>query len=341
MGSRTTDRPRTFFGVLRRLVVPRAALGVLVTIAASLSWMYARWFPFELLTHFQAQYFGVSLVLLVVLLLCGAWRWALVALVAAVVSGAVLLPLSPLGASGAGGGSRAAHAAETPDGSTLRLFMANVMTSNRRADDLIARINEADPALIVLLETDAWWMNALEALTERWPFVVRQPRSDNFGIMVLSRLELTETEIITLAGDELPTVLTTVTWDGLPVRLAATHPVPPTGSRALAWRDEHLRDLALHLADEQWPVIITGDLNATPWTGAFRELCTALSLRDARIGHGLHPTWPATLPVFMRIPIDHVLVPPMIDVVAMRTGAAFGSDHLPVITDLRRRSVAR
>ena len=55
------------------------------------------------------------------------------------------------------------------------------------------------------------------------------------------------------------------------------------------------------------PVVVVGDLNITPFSPSFRRLCDAGRLRDARVGHGIQPSWPAGR-WMLSIPIDHGLV---------------------------------
>jgi len=59
-----------------------------------------------------------------------------------------------------------------------------------------------------------------------------------------------------------------------------------------------------------------------------------LLLPDSRAGRGIQPSWPASLPAALRIPIDHCLVSPGIAVVGRQLGPQVGSHHLPVIVDL-------
>ena len=66
----------------------------------------------------------------------------------------------------------------------------------------------------------------------------------------------------------------------------------------------------------------------------FRDLLAATGLRDAARGQGWIGTWPAWLRPAL-VPIDHVLVGGPVAVVGLRRGPFVGSDHYPLVADLR------
>ena len=77
-----------------------------------------------------------------------------------------------------------------------------------------------------------------------------------------------------------------------------------------------------------------GDLNITMWSPNYQEFVDRAELKNTRQGHGILPSWPTQFPV-LSIPIDHVLVSSEIQVRDTRIGRNVGSDHLPIIVDLR------
>jgi len=81
--------------------------------------------------------------------------------------------------------------------------------------------------------------------------------------------------------------------------------------------------------------VVAGDLNATPWSPIFHRVLDLGRLRDSREGFGLHRTWPSGIHALLRIPIDHVLVGEGVTVLRREVGPHIGSDHRPVIVDLR------
>ncbi len=59
-------------------------------------------------------------------------------------------------------------------GNDLRVLSAYVHVSNRRVDELLRLVDRTNPYVVLLMETDAWWHEHLQALRERHPYVVEQ-----------------------------------------------------------------------------------------------------------------------------------------------------------------------
>jgi endonuclease/exonuclease/phosphatase family metal-dependent hydrolase len=87
-------------------------------------------------------------------------------------------------------------------------------------------------------------------------------------------------------------------------------------------------------AGRQLPLVVCGDLNASPWSGVYRRI--GRHLKDVQCGNSSRlATWPASLP-FWRI--DHMFVNQYLSVrscAVPRTGLArTASDHLPLVAEL-------
>ena len=120
------------------------------------------------------------------------------------------------------------------------------------------------------------------------------------------------------------------------------------GGRELQVINTHLglvpreqRSQAVCLAGEDWlgaataPLILVGDMNATPRASAYRTFAARLteSRRAARLSPRT-PTFPSTYPV---LAIDHVFVSEGVGVERVRTPldplSRLASDHLPLVVD--------
>jgi len=209
----------------------------------------------------------------------------------------------------------------------LELVSLNLLADNPRTDAALTYLRHRGADVVVLLEVSEAWAAALEELAALYPHRIVRPRDDAFGIAVLSQLPLGDPEVESPA--EGPPMIFATLPSGRGCLLVATHPPAPISAEWSGRRDAQLAAIGERAAAEQQPVIVAGDLNASPWSHGFRQLAGPRGLRDSATGRGLQPTWNARhwLP---RIPIDHILVSAEIEVLSRSIGPDVGSDHLPV-----------
>ena len=312
---------------MKRIAAHLAAVGAVVlgplTLLPFIGWGY----PLELLSHFQVQYFLAALACAALLALLRRWRWFAVSLCSLLLAGSTVLPYQAPG--------RAAHAdASTAPQRTVRLLLANVLLGNRSHGRLLDLVEEADADVLVFQEVNERWRSALAPITERYPYIAGKPREDAFGTIVYSRLPIEDVDVLVLGEAGRSTVCLRVVVDGAPLTIVCTHPKPPLLPTPFKLRNDQLQQVADLVGRLPRPLVLAGDLNTTMWSPWFRRLSERTALTSVRHGFGVLGTWPAALPGFMRIPIDHVLVTDDVSVTGCRLGAPTGSDHLPLIVDL-------
>lgn len=103
--------------------------------------------------------------------------------------------------------------------------------------------------------------------------------------------------------------------------------------RAMLQRARQVRQLRAWIAQEQLPLILSGDFNSTPDQWFYGQLAQGLRVAG-RLGGIATPTWPAARPL---VRIDHVLVSREWEVLEGTVPAVQLSDHRPVIARLRWR----
>ena len=295
--------------------------------AATLAGFLARlWWCFELTTHFR-WHLAVGLAgLAAVWAIKRRWRMASLYGLCALVNGLLVLRLwLPIEAAG------------LPAGTRLRVVSLNVHTENLRRDVALKFLQNADADVILLMEVNESWLKALEPLRASHPHVLAEPREDNFGIALFSRLAWTNSEVIELGEAGVPSVAATLSVGGEAVFLLGTHPVPPGSAEYARLRNEQFEKIAALIHRQSLPAIVVGDLNCTPWSPYFAELLRDSGLKNVAPRRGLFGSWPAWFSC-ARIPLDHGLVSPTIRVVDKRTGPPVGSDHLPLILELQMPS---
>lgn len=310
------------FTRLRPGIIGLSAVIGSVAAAATFGGLAGRyWWLLDLASHFRAQYLIVLALVVVTLCAARAYRLAILFAVVALVNLALIAPLY----------AGATHSPAGRDGS-LRAMLINVHTANRDHAAVIDSIDLHDPDIVVAEEVNRRWMQAFQTLGTRYPHVLSKPRDDNFGIALFSKHPFTGARLIDVGSIGLPSILVRFEVQGRRFYLLGTHAVPPVSSEYSRMRNEHLAAIPGIVTALDAPVLLLGDLNASPWSFHFRRLLRDSGLRDGSRGRGIQPTWPThMLPLL--IPIDHCLHSPGIDVVGKKIGAHIGSDHYPVIVD--------
>jgi len=306
-----------FMVLLDRLLV--GAVAVVAGVSVLALFASRGWVP-ELFSHFRVQYLALQLPLLV--LLSTRRRWRSVALVGLLVlpNAHPLLPYWP---------STTEPGEPRP---SITLLSANVYGRNHDYARFLELVEHEQPDAMLLLEIDAQWVQALRALSADYPHIVAEPRDGPWGIAFLSRLPLSRAEIVSLRGA--PAVDVRVDpAEGRSLRLIGVHLQSPTSRARAGERNAQLADLAARAATVSEPLVVTGDLNVTPYSPLLAHWLERSGLTDARSGRGLAVTWPTFLPL-LGIPIDHCLISEHFIVGDQHRGPAFGSDHYPVITRL-------
>lgn len=225
-------------------------------------------------------------------------------------------------------------AQDPPPNQTITLLIANVLTPNRNAADLLANIEREQPDLVLTLESDLWWQEQLDnALNEQWPHSVKIPLDNLYGMHLYSRLVLSDTSVKWLIQDDIPSIHTHVTLkSGDSIRLYALHPRPPapSESKKSLWRDAELLWVGKEIHEKPEATLVAGDLNDVAWSRTTRRFCRVGGMLDPRRGRGMFSTFHAKYPL-LRWPLDHVFVTEHFTLLEMRRLESFGSDHFPIL----------
>lgn len=224
------------------------------------------------------------------------------------------------------------------DQTTLSLMVANVLITNRRANDLLKMVAEKDPTLFLAMEVNQWWVNQLSTLHQKYPHRIRYPTDNAYGMALYSKLPLEGTEILFFNQDSIPSFHTKVRRaDGLVFQLLTIHPVPPKPSEYpdnVGEKEVALMKAGRLLADgPALPTIAMGDLNDVGWSYNSRRFEVLSGLKDLRCGRGLYNTFDARS-LFMGWPLDYVYVSKEFKVRKIARLGDFGSDHFPYFAEL-------
>ena len=169
----------------------------------------------------------------------------------------------------------------------ISLLVANVLTPNHKYHLLLEQINRLQPDVVLTLETDQVWQEALKPIEADYPYRVAVPQDNLYGMHLYSRLPLADTEVKFILSDETPSIHATIRLrSGLNVQLYCLHPKPPSPTEA---KDSTLRDAELLIVGDQIKdidesCIVMGDLNDVAWSRTTRLFQRISGLLDPRVG---------------------------------------------------------
>lgn len=313
--------------------------GTLVVLTA-MPWLRSGWWVVRICDFPRAQLCiagSVGFLASLGLLIAGERGWVVVAAaglfaVVAIVQAVYVtqfLPLWPNSVADASGGDR------------IRLLVSNLDYENPRRDEAARCLERIEIDLLVLVEVDLEWMRALDGVRERYEHRLEAVRPEGLGLVLWSKLPLTDATVEHLVTEERPSLHARVQLrEGRTIAINALHPTPPglgreqEGREDSRKRDAELVILAKRIAEElRTERLVVGDLNDAAWSHTTRLFLRLSGMLDPRRGRGMFSTYPASKPL-LRYPIDHVFVSEGFRVGGLRREIAPGSDHLAMVADL-------
>lgn len=229
-----------------------------------------------------------------------------------------------------------AHPKSGDSSKSIRILTANVLMTNHSAGKLISLVEKHSPDVLVTLESDQWWQDALSEIHDRYPHRVNIPLDNLYGMHLYSRYPLEEVKQRYLIEKDIPSI-------HCYVRLSSTvrfkchfvHPAPPspTENESAEPRDRELILVAREVDPDMEPTIVTGDLNDVAWSPTTRQFRQISRLKDPRIGRGFFNTFHASY-VFARWPLDHIFHSDHFRIRKISRLSSIDSDHFPLLSEL-------
>jgi endonuclease/exonuclease/phosphatase (EEP) superfamily protein YafD len=315
-------KPKTLPRAVDRYALARklAISACLVTLAAALLGFLDLPWPLELFAHLRVQYTGLLALLAITLAIL---RYRALACVGLIAGAAIFWTVIDYTQASTSAAAR---------GADFRLLSYNVWFRTRDEAQVARYLEDSAADAIVLQEIDTVRAQRLAKLLPSYPhayFAAAEPH----GVALFTRWPILSVEPVDLGPHGSRASQMTLLWRDRKVAVLGVHlhwPVTPGSYRLRRGELEAVASIArLH----DGPLLVTGDLNVTPWSQSFRQLLSATGLADCALGHGLLATWPTQFPP-LALRIDHCLMSRHWQSVDVRTGPRLGSDHLPTIADL-------
>ena len=322
--------------LLQSLVVLLAGLLVAVTLlplSGSHAWWVRMW-------DFPRVQLAVALALVVALafVLPPPLSWVVAAAGAACLAYQLwrILPFTPLA-------RREMRFAPGENENDVTFLAANVLMENQEHGRLRALIEEIDPDVLLLMETDRAWCDAMQPVLASYPTVLTAPRDDCYGMVFATRLETAGARFVRLTEDETPSVLAELrTRGGAEFSFVGLHPQPPVPGVDTDERDAQILYAARFARVSDRPLVTMGDFNDAAWSDTAQRFKSYGRYVDPRVGRGIYASFDANHPL-IRCAIDQLYVTDDLAITSFGLGPHVGSDHFPVIARVRvdRAAAAR
>ncbi|HCI31722.1 MAG TPA: endonuclease, partial [Psychrobacter sp.] len=77
----------------------------------------------------------------------------------------------------------------------LKIMVSNVLTPNNETQKLVDLVKHRQPDILITLETDKKWEKALQQIESDYPYTVKVPLDNLYGMHLYSKLELIDPEV--------------------------------------------------------------------------------------------------------------------------------------------------
>ena len=217
---------------------------------------------------------------------------------------------------------------------TVSIISVNVYQFNQRYQDLIDLVLEVQPDILLTMESNQAWDDALSSIETNYPNFKKVPLENTYGMHFYTKLEVTSIKVNYFISDDLPSIeAAIITNDGYEFTFFGVHPPPPspTEEDTSKERDGELLALGKKVVESKGAAIVVGDFNNVAWARSSILFRKTSELIDPRIGRGFVSTYHARY-ILLRFPIDLFFHSTEIFIEDFKTLRDIGSDHLPLFS---------
>ncbi len=215
-------------------------------------------------------------------------------------------------------------------GPSLKIISFNWLADERDRSAIYEWLDAEKPDIVALQEIGGSERGVTTTLFGMFPYHT-QPASD---VMILSKYPIIKQASKTLDANSM--VRAELNVENRRLVVWGIHPATLKELAEVKARDHYLADVAQYLRLETERVLMMGDFNATRWDPGFRAILAAGDLHEQPALVAL-PTRMAVrkgIP-FFGSPIDHILTSTGNVLNDCHTGPNLGSDHKPLICNLK------
>jgi endonuclease/exonuclease/phosphatase (EEP) superfamily protein YafD len=303
----------------RRVVAARILAGTLLTV--TLAAFAGRWsWPAEVAASFRPHLAALCLLGALLALLLRRPLPAVLLLAAVALN---VLPVLPL--------VRGDPAPAAEGAPTITVAHQNAQGGAGGSVEVLQHLDEHPVDVLVLLAPAPDWTVYLRPTAPQLGYQVVYPTTGEAdeGVIVLSRVPVTEARIATAPGLPAESVEVTVALGDRPLHLLAAHTQNPLTPGRWVRRNDQLEAIARWVHQQDGDVALLGDLNLAAWSPTFRWFEGETGLTSSSDGAGIQVSWPyrSALGRRLGVPIDQLLHSEGLTTVDRRITPTIGSEH--------------
>lgn len=223
-----------------------------------------------------------------------------------------------------------------PSDGQVSILAGNVLQTNTCYSDFLNEIKRFNPDLVLTMESNKDWENCLSEIEKDYPFTVKVPLENFYGMHVYSKKELANVEVKYQIEDDKPSIFFDFPIDGNQfIFFCCLHPAPPspTENETSKERDAELMLTGKRIRNLDKPTVVCGDMNDVVWSRTTRLFKKMTGMIDPRVGRGFFSTYHAGY-FFLRFPLDHLFHTRDLYVGKMIRSKNFGSDHFAMYYEI-------
>lgn len=221
----------------------------------------------------------------------------------------------------------------------VSILAANVLQDNKNYAEFIQLVRKFDPDMVLTMESDGEWEKALEEIELDYPFSLKVPLENYYGMHLYTKVKVNNARTNYLVEANVPSIFFEYPVSGTPIFFACMHPAPPspTENDTAIERDAELMIVGKKIRAMEKSAVVCGDMNDVVWSRTTRLFRKLTGMLDPRIGRGFYSTFHANYS-FLRFPLDHLFHTKDLYVGKMTRSKNFGSDHFAMYYEIHYKT---
>ena len=214
----------------------------------------------------------------------------------------------------------------------LRLISFNISYENpvENFKNIREMILSEKPDIVQFQEFSPQMQDKIKTLSSILPYSteLNKPKGP-FDSLILSKYPLTNTKV-----DNNHAVITNLILNETKISIVGIHLLTGGTKKNFNNSLQQINHLKTIISNTNKNLILLGDLNMTSTSKRFSKFLKETNLYTYTSYKNITSTWPAFMPNFLGIQIDHIIFSKNIKMVDKKTSNSFGSVHRPLIVEL-------